>query len=377
MMDSLICEYKKCTGCAACFSICPKNCITMHADDEGFLRPKIDDSMCINCNRCKKVCPINKKSMEDNKFPTAFAVKHKNDSVREKSSSGGVFTAVSEIILKSSGVVIGAGFDENFMVKHKICNNVESLDELRRSKYVQSRIGTVLQDTKKYLDKGINVLFVGTPCQVDGLLSYLGKTYTNLYTIDFICHGVPSPMAWKKYMEFRRKSANAEITDISFRSKELGWKNYSMKIDFSNGNKYSSTVSEDMYLRSFIMDMDLRPLCYDCHFKTIHHLSDFTVADYWGADKQIPEWNDNKGISLVLAHSEKAINLLAECNSVDVLEVPFERAIEGNPSLTTSVKQPNLRKKFMREIQIKSFDKLHDKYCGNNILAKVRRKMPR
>lgn len=197
MMDSLICEYKKCTGCAACFSICPKNCITMHADDEGFLRPKIDDSMCINCNRCKKVCPINKKSMEDNKFPTAFAVKHKNDSVREKSSSGGVFTAVSEIILKSSGVVIGAGFDENFMVKHKICNNVESLDELRRSKYVQSRIGTVLQDTKKYLDKGINVLFVGTPCQVDGLLSYLGKTYTNLYTIDFICHGVPSPMAWK------------------------------------------------------------------------------------------------------------------------------------------------------------------------------------
>lgn len=139
-MDSLICEYKKCTGCAACFSICPKNCITMHADDEGFLRPKIDDSMCINCNRCKKVCPINKKTMEDNKFPTAFAVKHKNDSVREKSSSGGVFTAVSEIILKSSGVVIGAGFDENFMVKHKICNNVESLDELRRSKYVQSRI---------------------------------------------------------------------------------------------------------------------------------------------------------------------------------------------------------------------------------------------
>ena len=105
-------------------------------------------------------------------------------------------------------------------------------------------------------------------------------------------------------------------------------------------------------------------------------MSDFTVADYWGADKQIPEWNDNKGISLVLAHSEKAINLLAECNSVDVLEVPFERAIEGNPSLTTSVKQPNLRKKFMREIQIKSFDKLHDKYCGNNILAKVRRKMP-
>lgn len=376
MMDSLICEYKKCTGCAACFSICPKSCVTMYEDDEGFLRPKIDDSMCINCNRCKKVCPINKKTMDDNKIPKTFAIKHKDDAVRKKSSSGGVFTAISEIILKSSGIVIGAGFDENFMVKHKICNSVESLDELRRSKYVQSRIGTVFQDAKKYLDKGINVLFVGTPCQVEGLLSYLGKTYTNLYTIDFICHGVPSPMAWKRYMEFRRKSANSEITDVSFRSKDIGWKNYSMKIGFSNGGKYSSIVSEDIYLRSFIMDMDLRPSCYDCHFKTIHHLSDFTVADYWGADKQIPEWNDNKGISLVLAHSEKAINLLAECNSVDVLEVPFERSVEGNPSLTTSVKQPNLRKKFMREIQIKSFDKVHDKYCGNNILAKVRRKMP-
>lgn len=371
-----ICKPELCTGCAACFSACPKACIQMEADSEGFLRPVIDSAKCISCGKCQKICPINHPIEDNGAKPATYAARVKDSKVLKQSSSGGMFSGLAIKVLSLGGAVIGAGFDEEFQVTHKVCTDVLEIDELRRSKYVQSRMGTVYQDAKALLEKGIQVLFCGTPCQIGGLKAYLGKEYPNLYTVDFICHGVPSPMVWETYKAFREKQANSKITDVSFRSKDKGWKTFSMKLFFEDGSEYSELVSKDHYLRSFIMDLDLRPSCYQCQFKQIHRVSDITIADFWGAEKLNNDWNDDKGVSLALVHSGKGHELLEACSELlAMIPVDFDEAIASNPSMTKSVSKRPLRKTFMRDVQKMPFDKVHEKYCGTGLASKLRRKM--
>jgi len=371
-----ICKREKCTGCSACAEICPKGCIAMLPDGEGFLRPFVEKGVCVDCGLCQKICPINNPVLDDEKEPAAFAVRHRDERIRKISSSGGAFSALALQFLSQGGAVIGAGFDEAHMVIHKVCTNESDLDDLRRSKYVQSDIHGTYRNAKNLLEKGKMVLFCGTPCQVGGIKAYLGIEYPNLYTVDFICHGVPSPTAWKKYLEFREKEAGTIAKDISFRSKIMGWKKYSLEIYFQDDKKYSGIVGEDFYLRSFVMDMDLRPSCYQCQFKQLHRQADVTMADFWGIDRMDTAWNNDTGVSLVMIHSEKGRQLMNATEvDLEVQSVTLIDALASNPSMTHSVLKPALREQFMKDMHKLSFDKLHERYCGSGVTAKIRRKV--
>lgn len=220
MKELEICEKVKCTGCSACAQICPRQCITMLPDLEGFLRPNIDIDACIKCEKCQKICPLNTQFKDEGILPQTFGARHIDDEILKASSSGGVFSALAEYVIRLNGAVFAAGFDNEFRVIHKACTNTESLDELRRSKYVQSDVNGTFIEAKQRLEIGQNVLFCGTPCQIAGLKAYLGIDYPNLLTIDFICHGVPSPKIWKKYLQFREYYANSKVKKVSFRSKK-------------------------------------------------------------------------------------------------------------------------------------------------------------
>lgn len=371
-----ICAYESCTGCAACASICHNGCIKMLPDEEGFLHPVIDETVCVNCGLCRNICPINISFSDDGGDPLSFAARLKDEQLRLESSSGGVFYALAMQILERGGIVIGAGFDENHQVVHKLCSEINGLNELRGSKYVQSRIGSIFCVAKNYLDTGTEVLFCGTACQVGGIKAYLGKEYSNLYTIDFICHGVPSPFAWNQYLAFREKIAQSRIKEVSFRSKLTGWKIYCMQIAFQNGTCFSSKVTDDFFLRSFIMDMNLRPSCYHCHFKQKHRQADITMADFWGIENCLPNWDNDTGVSLAMIHSDQGHRLFDSCGTLlESVEVTYADAVRNNPSMTNSVCKPILRDAFMKDLKRLSYDKVYRKYCGTNISSRIRRKV--
>lgn len=206
-----ITDKEKCSGCEACVNICPKNCITMIEDKYGFRYPTVNQSQCSNCNLCESVCPIKKFNKE------VYACYAKNKNEYMSSSSGGAFAVIARKVLTNGGLVCGAAFDENFNVKHMIISNLNDLYKLKGTKYVQSEIGSVYKDIKKYLDKRYQVLFSGTPCEVAGLKKYLKNEYSNLITVDLICHGVPSPKIWQDYLN-EVKGVN-KIKNVSFRNK--------------------------------------------------------------------------------------------------------------------------------------------------------------
>lgn len=339
-----------CCGCYACYNICPKECITMESDNEGFWYPKIDKNQCINCNLCEKVCPIINPVKRADSKKIAYAGMNKDDQIRVKSSSGGIFSILAEYIIKNNGIIYGASFDEDFNIKHKriLCNT--DLDLLRGSKYVQSFIGDIYKQVKNDLESNRQVLFTGTPCQVEGLRNYLRKEYVNLITMDFICHGVPSPLVWKKYLEEMKKSKQENIKNIYFRNKDIGWKIFSLKIIFDE-KIYSNDLSNDLFMKGFLQDVYLRPSCYSCKFKKINRVSDITVADFWGIENILPKMDDDKGTSLIVIHSEKGKQLFDKLSEIMILnEVNLNEAIKYNPSMISSVKYNEKRKDFFLEL---------------------------
>lgn len=354
-----------CTGCSACFSICPKQSISMTKDEEGFNYPVIDKNLCINCNLCENICPlINKK--EINTETKTYAMMNKDSRTREESTSGGVFSLLANYILDLNGYVIGAAYDDNFIVKHTIVNNKNDLHKLRGAKYSQSELGNVFKQTKELLDKNKYVLFSGTPCQIVGLKSYLRKDYKKLITVDLICHGVPSPLAWNKYLEYRYKQDNdgKQANYINLRSKITGWSHYSYSIVFDYEDyRYTSINYEDPFMKAFVGNLCLRPSCYDCHFKGLERISDFTLGDYWGIWKQIPEMDDNQGTSVVFIHSHLGKEIFDQIkDKVIYQEVDSKESIEMNPSMIESSFSNDDRDKFMNDLENSDFDYLIEKY---------------
>ena len=330
-------DKKDCCGCGACMQRCPKNCISLQEDSEGFLYAKADASHCINCGLCEKVCPLmNPKEKIQPK--EVLAVKSRNEAERLKSSSGGVFIALAREVIDKGGVVFGAVFDENWEVHHVCAERIDDVYPMMGSKYVQSRIENTFKEAESFLKQGRVVLFTGSPCQIAGLRSYLRfKDYPNLLAVDFLCHGVPSPGVWRQYLaetysgwkpEKGNKcrlqaaagkntvllslNATSPIGGISFRDKSTGWKKYRFVVRGKSASKAdkNSVLSSDIhydnpYMKGFLHDIYLRPSCYECRCKNGANHSDLTIADYWGARVTDQDFDDDKGLGLVLVNSKK------------------------------------------------------------------------
>lgn len=359
-----IIEKEKCTGCMACKNACPRNAIQINEDSiNGFLYPIINKDYCVNCTICQKVCPV-KNPLEENKNKIkVFSCRNKNDEIRMKSSSGGIFTLISNYILKQNGIVFGASFNEKFEVVHDWTDNEEGLAKFRGSKYLQSKIGESFLKVKSFLDEGRKVLFTGTPCQVEGLLSFLRKDYENLYTQDIICHGVPSPKVWRKYLEYKKRIYKEEPKQINFRKKEIaGWNNYHMNFTFSN---FEENVhhNDDSYMRLFLNNIDLRDTCYDCKFKKEKRNSDITVADFWGIKNVRPEMNDEKGTSAIIVNSSKGIEIWDNIkNDIIYAEEKIEDVIKYNSCYIKSTYYNNKREAFFEDLEKEKFEDLVKKY---------------
>lgn len=366
-----------CTGCAACVNACPRGCIDMAADAEHFMYPVVDPGACTGCGTCKSVCPVYQKTAmppdgnnsgkgRRHKGPAAYAVMIKDEGIREKSSSGGVFTILADYVLDSGGSVFGAGFSGGCKhVKHMRITKREKLDLLRGSKYVQSSIGRCYQETGKCLEEGQLVLFTGTPCQIEGLLSYLGGRRRNLITADLICHGVPPEYIWSKYVDYREARAGARIVRTSFRRKSSGWRMYSLSLEFSNDSEYIERLDRDPYMVAFLNNADLRPSCYDCKFKHAARASDFTMADCWGIEHMAPQWDDDKGASLLLLHSEKAAEIFSNVKGrCRYQEVQMPDVVKYNAMLVQSMQAHPKRKAFFEHVDSLAFDELVRKYAG-------------
>lgn len=371
-----IIDKSKCCGCHACENICPKSCINMIADEEGFLYPKVNKNKCVECKLCERVCPIIN-SVDNNEFKSiAYACRNKNEEVRISSSSGGIFFLLCEEVINRNGVVFGAAFDDNFNVKHNFAQTLEECKAFRGSKYVQSSIGDMYKKAKEFLDKGRTVLFTGTQCQIKGLKVFLGENYNNLLTVDVICHGVPSTKVFNVYKEELIKKYNSPINTITFRDKVKGWNKFSCTINFKSGQQYSKTLREDNFMKAFLNNLDLRPSCYDCSAKKFTSGSDVSLADYWGVENIHPKIDDDKGISLLLVNSKKGYKCIGEIlDKVDILETNMQFAVKNNPCIVESVKYNKKREEFFKYINKMTLEKSLEKCFKLGFTGKVKNKI--
>lgn len=343
-----------CCGCSACVQICPKHCIRMNDDKEGFLYPEVEESSCVNCGLCEKVCPFVNQTDEARPLEV-YAVKHPDDAVRMNSSSGGVFTLLAEQVIDEGGVVFGARFNDEWDVIHDYAETKDGLMSFRGSKYVQSNVADSYKQVEAFLKADRKVMFVGTPCQVAGLKKYLRLEYEKLLTVDFICHGVPSPKVWKRYLQEKVAFKGIDdpiVTAISFRNKSTGWKKYSLSLNVSDGKNhhvYSSVFTDNEYMRAFLSDLSIRPSCYNCPAKSGKSGSDVTIGDFWGIEKILPELDDDKGLSIVLLNNNYREYVTEQLSGVR--KVDFQESIQGNKSYGFSVKRPINRDYFFHCIQ--------------------------
>lgn len=357
-----------CTGCGACVVVCPKQCITMSADAEGFRYPIIHKASCIQCGKCVKACPLTYERSASHSV-TAYAMQNRDETTRLESSSGGVFSALAEWVIEQGGWVCGASYENDFVVRHQIVNTVEQLVAFRGAKYAQSECEHCFADVQRYLDEGCPVLFSGTPCQIAGLQRFLHKPYDALYLVDMICHGVPSPWVWKCYLEERRlaEAPEAEIQAVNMRSKRTGWSRYGYctEVRYTSGKISAVPQGEDGFVKGFVSNLYLRPSCSDCHFKGIYRSSDITLADYWGVWDQHPSLDDNKGTSLVLAHTAKGQALLREVDGrLYAQEVKvYEAVLQNSSAVRSSAPHPNREAFFVRLTKGKSVLEQIDRLC--------------
>ena len=335
-------EKQNCCGCEACAQICPKQCIQMQFDNQGFRYPAVNVSLCIDCGLCESVCPVTHQS-EARRPLMVYGAINKDDYIRIDSSSGGIFTALAETVISRNGEIWGARFNEDNEVVHDCIANLQQLSLLRGSKYVQSSIGLSYKKIKMSLKAGKDVLFSGTPCQVAGLRKYLGKDYPTLYTVDIVCHGVPSPGVWKKYLE-QQLGKGTRLKDIKFRDKTYGWEKYcfSLKQYFpkrkNSVNHIIERRYENLYMRAFLHDLILRPSCYNCPARSFKSGSDLTLADLWGAWVTLPEYNDDKGCSCVAVNTEKGKLLFDQsADFISFKEISYKSAfVDYNCAATTN-----------------------------------------
>jgi coenzyme F420-reducing hydrogenase beta subunit len=365
----IINKKENCCGCRACENICPQNAIIMRKDNEGFLYPNIEKCLCINCGLCEKCCPNNTQKPNKSFETKAFACINKDNTKRINSSSGGMFIILAEYIINLGGVVFGAAFNSQLELLHSYAENFNDCKKFMGSKYLQSDINKTYYQVKKFLGEDRYVLFTGTPCQIYGLKNYLRIEYKNLLLVDLVCHGVPSPKVFKRYINEMENNNNSKITEAYFRKKNFGWKTFSMQLNFSNNIEYTNILNKDIFMKGFLKNLYLRPSCHNCKSNGLDRVSDLTLADYWGISTKHPEMDDDKGTSLLLINSEKGLKVFNKIEKyIKYIETDIESAIKCNPSIITSVKPNKNRDKFFSNYEKIGFSKAVNKYSKRNFL---------
>lgn len=345
----------------------------MQADAEGFLHPHINITTCSDCDRCRQTCPVSgiesrmgtkECGGKRDQAPLVYAAWHLEESIRNESSSGGVFTAIADTILALGGVVVGAAFDDNLVVRHILIEKVTDLHLLRGSKYVQSEVSpTLYHQISDLLKRGRPVLFSGTPCQVAAIHSFLDANNENLFCCDVVCHGVPSPLLFSRYIQ-NAVALDNKLINISFRDKTTGWKNCSIRHHFQNGSSKIISMPADPYMMSYLRNYVLRPSCYVCKFSDLYRLGDLTIADFWGVAKNYPEYDhDDKGTSLVLVNTKKGKDWLEACRqSLFLGPADIDTAIAGNQPLVHPCYRPSDRDSFYHDLIALPFPAVIRKY---------------
>ena len=345
-----ITDKSQCCGCSACAQRCPKQCISMQIDNEGFLYPRVDSRKCIDCHLCEKVCPVINQG-EARTPLDVYAAKNSDNEVRHQSSSGGIFTLLAEKTIKDGGVVFGACWDKDWNVKHDYIDNISDLQKFRSSRYLQSVIGDNYLKAEQFLKTGRYVMFTGTPCQIAGLKHFFRKEYDNLLAVEVICHSVPSPGVWQKYLTTRLhtlKWEKSDIRHISFRDKKTGWKTYSFVIENKDGNIFTELSSKNAFIRGFLADLYTRPSCHACPAKLLRSGSDITLGDFWGIESLMPEIDDDKGVSAIIVNSDKGKQVLHNID-VELHEVHYDELTTRNPALVKSFPMTPKRTEFFKE----------------------------
>ena len=344
-------DKKDCCGCWTCENVCPESCISMVEDMEGFRYPQVNKDVCIDCHLCEKVCPVANAKPDEKHEQKAYLLQHLDEKILHESASGGAFTAIASYVIERGGVAFGAAYDKGFQVIHQYVENVEDLWKFRNSKYVQSYVGKAYQEAKVFLKQGRMVCFSGTPCQLEGLLNFLRKPYDNLVTVDVMCHSITSPKIFRMYVDMQKKKYGEDIENIMFRDKQpYGYKYSSMSVYRGGKQIYKEGVETDVYLRSFFCDVNVRPSCYDCKFKKQHHLTDFTIWDCFDVRRFSKEFDNDKGVTRILANTDKANQILLEMNQVArVMEIPVGEAVSGVKEMLHSVNMNPRREAFFKE----------------------------
>lgn len=353
-------DKNNCSGCGVCEYVCSHSAITTETDSFGFIYPKVNSDKCVDCGLCDNVCPFNVREEAVKRIQKTYAVRHKDSDVVRRSRSGGFFTAISDSILRSGGIVYGAILDHNMKVVHLRADSSSDRDRMRGSKYSQSNLGDICVAVRKDLMTGKNVLFSGTPCQVEAISRFIGKKLSkNLVTVDIICHGVGSPEIWKRFIKHIEKAEGRKIINADFRDKrKYGW----------NGLHKESFLLEDeterkYYPYIYYSDLHVRESCRNCPYACLPRRSDITLGDLWGFENVVPEWSkDNDGISLVLVNSDKGRMLMNDCvNSVEAKEIDLSKVMQ--PHLQHPIRFDEARREeYANDFSSMDFESVLKKY---------------
>lgn len=360
MLEYLKCNnVESCYGCNACEQICPKNAIKLIENSEGFNYPLLDDKLCVNCGLCEKVCPYTKE-LVDNEINNVYGLQNLNQDDLMKSSSGGAFIAMAKFVLSKGGFVAGCVLDENFVAKHILTNDLNLVEKMQGSKYVQSYIGNVYTNIKELLDDGKFILFSGTPCQVAGLKFFLMKGYDNLLTIDLICHGVPSQFLLNEYI----KNQNKELKDLKFRDKKAnGWRSAGT-ISYKDCTKKISPNNDSYYNLYYIENAVSRMSCYSCKYATTNRVGDITIGDFWNINDEFSNIDTKNGFSEIKINSNKGMDFFNSIkNNFFIVDATLKIIVNGNGNLVKPCEKPDIRDEIYNEINKYGYKFVVKKYC--------------
>lgn len=371
-MNTHITPPENCTGCGLCANVCSKDAIRMVWSEKGFLIPEVDISACVNCGLCVKKCIALEDKIQyadDIDSVNSYGGWNKNENTHLISSSGGIFTAVAEHIIKQGGIVFGVIWKDKLTAIFDKAETIEALSKMRGSKYTPALPGNVYRNVYSELKRGRQVLFSGTPCQVHALKKYLNKDYLNLLTIDIMCHGIPSHLIMEQYIKEDETISKKIIDYISFRDNSKGWNNYQVTKYYTDGTHSSTPMQTDIYMKMFLCDKALNYVCYNCPYAHIPRQGDITLGDYWEVQNYHPDWPINKGVSAILANSEKGLTMLETLsNKLTLHKEPFHKIYNGQKVvyIKPNKKVPKEREKVLAKIKTSS---LH--YVYNHIVQSV------